>query len=90
MPLPLKRSKKVTLLFDFWRTKLCRSYLERRRKCSSSLHFPTVGGKGNSTRFATAILFDIVVVIVMGLAIRYLLFMIDEDDVNVDNPCACA
>ncbi|KAH0770851.1 hypothetical protein KY290_014832 [Solanum tuberosum] len=142
--------KKVTLLFDFWRTDswtsyavtllacfifaLFYQYMEDRRQrfriisanfrrnypppppSSAAVNtpllytFPTVGGKWNSARFATAIVFGInsaigymlmlavmsfnggvFMAIVLGLAIGYLLFRIgDEDDVSVDNPCACA
>ncbi|XP_055803813.1 copper transporter 5-like [Solanum dulcamara] len=139
--------KKVTLLFDFWRTdswtsyaitllacfifSLFYQYMEDRRQRFRILSanskrnyppptapvnapllytFPAVGANWNSARFATAILFGVnsaigyflmlavmsfnggvFVAVVLGLAIGYLLFRNgDEDDVRVDNPCACA
>lgn len=140
--------KKVTLLFDFWRTdswtsyaitllacfifSLFYQYMEDRRQRFRFLSakskrnylpppsagvnapllytFPSVGGNWNSARFATAILFGVnsaigymlmlavmsfnggvFVAVVVGLAIGYLFFRNgDEDDVSVDNPCACA
>ncbi|KAK4338588.1 hypothetical protein RND71_043075 [Anisodus tanguticus] len=139
--------KKMTILFDFWRTDSWTSYvitllacfifsifyqyMEDRRQRFKILSanskrnyppppnaavnapllytFPAVGGKWNSARFATAILFGVnsaigyflmlaimsfnggvFVAVVLGLSIGYLLFRTgDEDDVVVDNPCAC-
>ncbi|PHT46328.1 Copper transporter 5.1 [Capsicum baccatum] len=141
--------KKVTLLFDFWRTdswtsyaiallacfifSLFYQYMEDRRQRFRILSinskrnypqpppppavnapllytFPSVGGKWNSARFATAILFGVnsaigymlmlavmsfnggvFIAVVVGLGIGYLFFRNgDENDVVVDNPCACA
>ncbi|KAM3232374.1 copper transporter 5 [Capsicum annuum] len=143
--------KKVTLLFDFWRTdswtsyaiallacfifSLFYQYMEDRRQRFRILSinskrnysqpppppppavnapllytFPSVGGKWSSARFATAILFGVnsaigymlmlavmsfnggvFIAVVVGLGIGYLFFRNgDENDVVVDNPCACA
>ncbi|XP_059291043.1 copper transporter 5 [Lycium ferocissimum] len=146
--------KKVTILFDFWRTDSWTSYaitllacfifsvfyqyMEDRRQRFKILSianskknnypsptppppnaavnapllytYPAVGGKWNSARFATAILFGVnsaigyflmlaimsfnggvFIAVVLGLSTGYLLFRTgDDDDVVVDNPCACA